>query len=56
MASPSRQLNEIAEQIVYGKTLADKLTPMGKWSDTQRPSALASPTSPGRICLTPRRS
>ena len=45
-----RQLSEIAEQIVFGKSLADKLTPMGQWADDRRSSVIDSPTTPGRVC------
>lgn len=44
-----RQLSEIAEQIVFGKSLADKLAPMGQWTDTVRGPAIATPDLPGRV-------
>jgi uncharacterized ferritin-like protein (DUF455 family) len=44
-----RQLREIAEQIVFGKSLADKLEPMGKWSDAGRGVALETAVMPGRV-------
>jgi uncharacterized ferritin-like protein (DUF455 family) len=44
-----RHLAEIAEQIVFGQSIADKLTPMGQWTDEGRGPAIVTPKSPGRV-------